>query len=125
MLHAFAVNTVVEYLDGDPEVVPALSCGLILAIAAVAFGVIGVWLLVPEGYMVAVAAVCFLLLARPTMLGAALDLIDYLSASGYANFGALIILWIGNTILLAGAVFSVSAPSGPRPSGEVSSTTRV
>ena len=71
-----------------------------------AAGAVGAWLLVPERRLAVVLGLGFLLVAGPTLLGAIVNLTDFLSATGYNAFGALIIM-VGNSVLPFGAVLAL------------------
>ncbi|WP_309131021.1 hypothetical protein [Brevibacterium sp.] len=100
-----------SFLDGEGEVVPTMTAAILLCIAAVGTGFLGSWLLVEHWLAVIVGAV-HLLAAGPSLVGSVLDLTDYLSATGYAGFGALLIIMVGNPLLMIGACIAMVVAVG-------------
>lgn len=97
----------VGYMESGVGVVETVPIGIALGALAVASGAVGAWLLVPERGVALVLGFVFLLVAGPTLLGAIVNLTDFLSATGYNAFGALIIIMVGNCVLPFGAVLAL------------------
>ncbi|WP_101649838.1 hypothetical protein [Brevibacterium ihuae] len=96
----------VGYMESGVGVVETVPIGIALGVLAVAAGAVGAWLLVPERRLAVVLGLGFLLVAGPTLLGAIVNLTDFLSATGYNAFGALNIM-VGNSVLPFGAVLAL------------------
>ena len=96
----------IGYMESGVGVVETVPIGIALGVLAVAAGAVGAWLLVPERRLAVVLGFVFLLAAGPTLLGAIVNLTDFLSATGYNAFGALIIM-VGNSVLPFGAVLAL------------------
>lgn len=97
----------IGYMESGVGVVETVPIGIALGVLAVAAGAVGAWLLVPEPRVALVLGFVFLLVAGPTLLGAIVNLTDFLSATGYNAFGALIIIMVGNSVLPFGAVLAL------------------
>ncbi|WP_242136034.1 hypothetical protein [Sediminivirga luteola] len=107
---AYAASAVVlgAFIDATGNVVDRLSTAIFCVTLAVAAGVVGTWLLVQERFAAVALSFVLLLAAGPSLVGSILDLADFLSASGYNGFGALIMIMAGNYLLPIGAAVALT-----------------
>ena len=100
-------SLLIPLVAGDVDVVPTHSAGIPLIVLAIVAGFVGSWLLIPEHYLAVIAGILFVLIGLPTLVGSVLDLIDFVSATGSAGFGARIIILVGNMAVPIGTGLAV------------------
>lgn len=91
----------------DSQIVMTRAAAIALLLITLALGSWGVWLLSHDRPTVIGFGILCVLAAGPTLLGAGLNLADFLSNTGYNNFGALILIYIGRTALLAATALPI------------------
>ncbi|OAV62945.1 hypothetical protein [Enteractinococcus helveticum] len=89
------------------EISVSMTIGIALCALSIFAALVGTWLLFPHRATRLILTLVHVLISAPTIVGSALDIWDYLSASGYNGFGSVIFILIGNSALPIAACVSL------------------